>query len=684
MAIADTTDKQSEKPSDQLNKVVFFTSAGLILAFTLMTIFFTDLSGKWISLTLNWVSATFGWYYMLAATLYIVFVVFIACSRFGSIKLGPEQSKPEFSMMSWAAMLFAAGIGIDLMFFSVAEPVTQYMLPPEGNGQTLEAARQAMTWTLFHYGLTGWAMYALMGIALGYFSYRYNLPLTIRSALYPIFGKRINGPIGHSVDIAAVVGTIFGIATTLGIGVVQLNYGLKVLFHIPENLTVQAALILLSVIMATVSVTSGVNKGIRILSELNVLLALGLILFLLFFGNTEFLLNALVLNIGDYINRFMGMTLNTFAFDRPTEWMNSWTLFFWAWWVAWSPFVGLFLARISRGRTIRQFVLGTLIIPFVFTLLWLSIFGNSALYQILHGNLDFANEVIAHPERGVYSLLAQYPGFTLSASVATITGLLFYVTSADSGSLVLGNFTSKLADINNDAPNWLRIFWSVTIGVLTLGMLMTDGVSALQNTTVIMGLPFSFVIFFIMAGLYKSLRLEDYRRASTQQNLAPMPSTSDAALNWKQRLSRVMNYPGTRHTQKMMDTVCRPAMQEVAQELELRGAKVTFNEHEPQEDEKIGPLELQVALGEEQNFVYQIWPVRYAVPAFTYRARAGKSNYYRLETFLLEGTQGNDLMDFTKHQVINDILDQYERHLNFLHINREAPGNTLTFPEQPV
>lgn len=684
MAIADTTDKQSEKPRDQLNKVVFFTSAGLILAFTLMTIFFTDLSGKWISLTLNWVSATFGWYYMLAATLYIVFVVFIACSRFGSIKLGPEQSKPEFSMMSWAAMLFAAGIGIDLMFFSVAEPVTQYMLPPEGNGQTLEAARQAMTWTLFHYGLTGWAMYALMGIALGYFSYRFNLPLTIRSALYPIFGKRINGPIGHSVDIAAVVGTIFGIATTLGIGVVQLNYGLKVLFHIPENLTVQAALILLSVIMATVSVTSGVNKGIRILSELNVLLALGLILFLLFFGNTEFLLNALVLNIGDYINRFMGMTLNTFAFDRPTEWMNSWTLFFWAWWVAWSPFVGLFLARISRGRTIRQFVLGTLIIPFVFTLLWLSIFGNSALYQILHGNLDFANEVIAHPERGVYSLLAQYPGFTLSASVATITGLLFYVTSADSGSLVLGNFTSKLADINNDAPNWLRIFWSVTIGVLTLGMLMTDGVSALQNTTVIMGLPFSFVIFFIMAGLYKSLRLEDYRRASTQQNLAPMPSTSDAALNWKQRLSRVMNYPGTRHTQKMMDTVCRPAMQEVAQELELRGAKVTFNEHEPQEDEKIGPLELQVALGEEQNFVYQIWPVRYAVPAFTYRARAGKSNYYRLETFLLEGTQGNDLMDFTKHQVINDILDQYERHLNFLHINREAPGNTLTFPEQPV
>ncbi|GKX47878.1 choline transporter [Pectobacterium carotovorum] len=666
---------------DRLNPVVFYTSAGLILTFSLMTMLFNKEANDWITHALNWVSATFGWYYLLAATLYIVFVIFIASSRFGSIKLGPEQSKPEFSLMSWAAMLFAAGIGIDLMFFSVAEPITQYMMPPEGQGQTIEAARQAMVWTLFHYGLTGWSMYALMGIALGYFSYRYNLPLTIRSALYPIFGKRINGPIGHSVDIAAVLGTIFGIATTLGIGVVQLNYGLKVLFQIPENLTVQASLILLSVIMATVSVTSGVNRGIRFLSELNVLLALGLILFLLFWGDTEFLLNALVLNVGDYINRFTGMTLNSFAFDRPTEWMNSWTLFFWAWWVAWAPFVGLFLARISRGRTIRQFVVGTLIIPFVFTLLWLSIFGNSALYQVIHGNLDFANEVMQHPERGFYSLLAQYPGFSLSASVATITGLLFYVTSADSGSLVLGNFTSRLGDINNDAPNWLRIFWSVAIGLLTLGMLMTNGVSALQNTTVIMGLPFSFVMFFIMAGLYKSLRVEDYRKASSLQTSAPMPISGDDRLNWKQRLSRVMNFPGTTHTQKMLDNVCKAAMDDVARELRLRGASVEVNDLPPVEDERLNHLELLVDLGDEQNFLYQIWPQRYSVPAFTYRARSGKSDYYRLETFLLEGSQGNDLMDYSKEQVINDILDQYERHLNFLHLNREAPGNTLTFPD---
>ncbi|MBY4840338.1 MULTISPECIES: choline transporter [Pantoea] len=669
----------SEK--DRINPVVFYTSAGLILTFSLVTIFYSELAASWLLTAVNWVTSTFGWYYMLAATLYIVFVIYMACSRYGAIKLGPEQSKPEFSLLSWSAMLFAAGIGIDLMFFSVAEPVTQYMQPPEGAGQTMEAARQAMVWTLFHYGVTGWSMYALMGIALGYFSYRYNLPLTIRSALYPIFGKRINGPIGHTVDIAAVIGTIFGIATTLGIGVVQLNYGLNVLFDVPEGFTAQAALIVLSVIIATISVTSGVDKGIRILSELNVALALGLILFVLFMGKTDFLLNALVLNVGDYINRFMGMTLNTFAFDQPREWMNSWTLFFWAWWVAWSPFVGLFLARISRGRTIREFVLGTLIIPFTFTLLWLSVFGNAALYEIIHGDAGFAQEVMAHAERGFYSLLAQYPAFKFSASVATITGMLFYVTSADSGSLVLGNFTSKLKDINSDAPNWLRIFWSIAIGVLTMGMLMTNGISALQNATVIMGLPFSFVIFFVMAGLYKSLKVEDHRRASASRDTAPYISASNDRLSWKKRLSRLMNYPGTRYTQKMMEEVLFPAMQDVAKELELRGGRVSLERAEPEEGQPLGHLDLRVLLGEEQDFVYQIWPQQYSVPGFTYRARSGKSTYYRLETFLLEGSQGNDLMDYNKEQVIIDILDQYERHLNFIHLHREAPGSNMTFPD---
>lgn len=421
---------QQGKGQNQSGGVLHLRRTDFVVFLT--TILFRDFSALWITarwtgfLNLRLVLSAGGNALYCLCGLYRLFAFWFGEARARTIQTGIQPAELGGDAV-------CCGIGIDLMFFSVAEPVTQYMQPPEGAGQTIEAARQAMVWTLFHYGLTGWSMYALMGMALGYFSYRYNLPLTIRSALYPIFGKRINGPIGHSVDIAAVIGTIFGIATTLGIGVVQLNYGLSVLFDIPDSMAAKAALIALSVIIATISVTSGVDKGIRVLSELNVALALGLILFVLFMGDTSFLLNALVLNVGDYVNRFMGMTLNSFAFDRPVEWMNNWTLFFWAWWVAWSPFVGLFTARISRGRTIRQFVLGTLIIPFTFTLLWLSVFGNSALYEIIHGGAAFAEEAMVHPERGFYSLLAQYPAFTFSASVATITGLLFYVTSADSG-----------------------------------------------------------------------------------------------------------------------------------------------------------------------------------------------------------------------------------------------------------
>lgn len=673
--------KKTEQTTDSLNKVVFFLSATLILLFSLVTILFNDQANQLITQILNWVSRTFSWYYLLAATLYLVFVLFIALSRYGDIKLGPKHSKPEFSLLSWSAMLFSAGIGIDLMFFSVAEPLSHYMNPPVGEGQTFEAARQSMVWTLFHYGLTGWSMYALVGVALGYFSYRYNLPLTIRSALYPIFGKRVNGWIGHSVDTAAVLGTIFGIATTCGIGVVQLNYGLHVLFDVPENLLIQSALIAVAVIITAISVASGVNKGLRILSEVNIYVSIGLLLFILVMGNTEFLLAALIQNFGDYISQFPQLSLTSFPFHQPKEWMNSWTLFFWAWWIAWSPFVGLFLARISRGRTIREFVAGTLIIPLLFTLTWLSIFGNSALHSVIFdGNTQLATTVLANPAHGFYDLLAQYPWFPFLAGVATITGLLFYVTSADSGALVLGNFTTKFSNIEHDSPRWLSVFWALAIGLLTLAMLMANGVTALQNTTIIMGLPFSFVIFFVMAGLYKSLRLEDFRQASTSMNAAPVVGNVDI-FNWKKRLSRVMLHANLSQTQQMLEEVCKPAMQAVATEFINKGIQVDLAEKALDDEPELSHLDLTIQLDEEENFVYQIWPIRYDTPNFSSRGKRTKKYYYRLETYLFEGSQGNDLVGYSKEQVINDILDKYERHLMFLHINRISPGKRPLFPD---
>ena len=663
----------------QLNRVVFGISASLILLFSILTMLFSQQADQFLDAALDWVSSTLGWYYFLAATLYIVFVVVIACSRYGEIKLGPKHSKPEFSLLSWSAMLFAAGIGIDLMFFSVLEPITQYMTPPVGDGQSIEAARQAIVWTIFHYGFTGWCMYALIGIALGYFAYRYNLPLTIRSALYPIFGDRIKGWIGDVVDIAAVIGTIFGIATTCGIGVVQLNYGLTVLFGLPEGLGAQIGLVGLAVLITVVSATTGVNKGLKFLSELNVFFAIGLVLFILLLGDTQFLLNALVLNVGDYVSSFPSMTLDSFAYNQEAhtqQWIKDWTLFFWAWWIAWSPFVGLFLARISRGRTIRQFVCGTVIIPFIFTLTWISVMGNSALYEAIQGNLSFVTDTLANPEHGFYQLFAQYPWFSWTAVLVFVTGLLFYVTSADSGAMVLGNFTYKLNDVNSDAPNWLRIFWGVVIALLTIAMLMADGVSSLQKATVIMGLPFSFVMFFVMYGLFKAFRLEDFRSQSGTMNAAPVVGNVDI-LNWKQRLTRVMHYPGTASTLRMLDQTAKPAVEAVVNEIRSKGGTAQVQYIQLEDNPQLYHIELEIDLNSEQNFAYQIWPRQYVAPSFSRRAQVGKTFYYRLETFLFDGSQDNDLVGYSKEQVINDILDKYERHLNFVHLqlSHETPNN---------
>jgi len=657
----------------RINKVVFYGSALLVLAIALWAMIDRESASAVITTTVNWIGKNFGWYYTLIVVSVLVFVVGIAISKVGKTRLGPDHSRPTFNMFTWAAMLFAAGIGIDLMFFSVSEPVTQYLAPPAIEGSTVEAARQAMAWTLFHYGLLGWGLYALIGLALGYFAYRHNLPLSIRSALYPILGKRTEGWIGHTVDIAAMLGTIFGIATSLGIGVAQLNYGLNFMFGIPENRSWQIILIVIAVIMATVSVLTGVEKGIRRLSELNVVLCIALMLFVLITGSTAYLFDGIVNNIGDSIAMFPSMALDTFAYDRPDEWLNGWTLFFWAWWIAWAPFVGLFLARISRGRTIRQFVIAVLVIPFAFILLWISIFGNSALELVRSGNTAFGEVAMNTPERAFYSLLEQMPFAPVTAAIATFTGLLFYVTSADSGALVMANFTSHLKDPQADGSKPVRLFWSLATGLLTLGMLFVDGVPTLQGATVIMGLPFSFVLVLIMLGLFKSLRMETALADSYQNNMhkvltSRMGSNSDRR-NWKQRMTRAMTYPGRRSTTRFLNETALPALQEVSEEFTVRGAKVSL-EIEQVEHLGLDSLDLVVANGEERPFKYQIYPVQLQVPSFA-RVSSGKNDYFRVEVFSQEGSHGYDLMGLTKEQLICDVLDQYEAHLVFLEAQTE-------------
>ncbi|NKG21391.1 choline BCCT transporter BetT [Paeniglutamicibacter sp. Y32M11] len=663
---------------NRINKVVFFGSAAAILSFALWAMLDQKGADRVISAVVGWVGSTFGWWYSLVVVAVLAFVIAIAISKVGKTRLGPDHSRPTFNLFTWTAMLFAAGIGIDLMFFSVSEPVAQYLAPPTGDGSTVEAARQAMAWTLFHYGLLGWGLYALMGLALGYFAYRHNLPLSIRSALYPILGKRIHGPLGHGVDIAAVLGTIFGIATSLGIGVAQLNFGLNFMFGIEETPAVQIVLIAIAVVMATISVLTGVEKGIRRLSELNVILSIGLMLFVLVAGNTRYLLDGIILNIGDTLSRFPGMALNTFAYDRPDDWLNGWTLFFWAWWIAWAPFVGLFLARISRGRTIRQFVTGVLVVPFAFILLWISIFGNSALELVRGGNTAFGDVAMNHPEQAFYALLAQYPAVPLIAAIATFTGLLFYVTSADSGALVMANFTSHLKDAESDGPKWVRVFWSVATGLLTLSMLLVGGVPTLQNATVIMGLPFSVVLVFIMLGLYKALRVERALAGSYKNSLhtvltsRPGSTGVDQRRSWRQRLARTMSYPGQRQAQRFMQEIVRPALEEVNNEFAQSGV-IGVLVDEPVGKLGVKSVDLVVQHGGERPFKYQVYPVQLKVPSFARDSSTGEQ-YYRMEVFSQEGSHGYDLMGCTREQIICDVLDQYEIHLSFLREQENADG----------
>lgn len=625
-----------------MNTPVFTITLVGIIALVAWAFFGHDSAEAALGAVTGWIAQKLGWFYVLTATVAVVFVCVVAISKMGTLRLGPDDSRPQFSLFSWSAMLFAAGIGVDLMFFSVAEPVTQYYLPPQGGGQTRQAAEDAVVFALFHYGISGWAMYSLLGMVFGFFAFRWNMPLTLRSALYTLLGKRVHGPIGHSVDIAATLGTVFGIAASLGIGVVQLNYGLTLLFGWEEGPAVQTALIIFSVTIGAFSAVSGVDRGIKRLSELNVLFALILMTYVVFAGKTSFLLDAMVMNIGDYAANFVDWSLDTYAYSETPEdtraWLASWTLFFWAWWVAWAPFVGLFLARISRGRTLREFVLGTLTIPFLFILMWMSFFGNAALDRVRAGDDEFGRIAMEAPQRGFFDLMLHYPGGIWLVGLTTIIGLLLYITSADSGALIMSNFTSLNDDTHRDGPRWSRVVWSVVIGVLTLVMLRIDGVATTQAATVVMGLPFTVVMYPLMISLWKSLRRE----------LEP----DEQKLDWRHRLARSFDWPSAQKAQRYLDETALPALLDVAKELSAQHfpASVHVEPTTP-----VATLTLNVG-----DNTLSIVPVECDVPAL-----AGY-NLDREDPYIELRLGAIDIYGYETEELINVVLDLVEAERGFL------------------
>jgi len=622
----------------------------LIVTFALLASLFPAGASRLFNAVQAFIVADFGWFYIAAVAGFLAFAIFMMFSRHGDIRLGPDDSGPEYSYTSWFAMLFSAGMGIGLLFFGVAEPVQHYASPPVGAGRSIEAARESLVLTFFHWGLHAWSIYAVVGLALAYFAFRRGLPLTIRSALYPLIGQRIHGPLGDAADVFAVLGTMFGVATSLGLGVLQINAGLSYLFDWPATPFVQVLLIAGITAMATLSAGLGLDRGIKRLSELNILLATTLLVFVLLTGSTIFLLQAFVQNLGAYLGAVVSRTFRMYAYE-PNPWLADWTLFYWAWWIAWSPFVGMFIARISRGRTIREFIGGVLLVPVLFTFLWMTVFGNTAIAMDLSGVAAIADTVADNLPVALFEMLRELPWPTLSALIATLLVVTFFVTSADSGALVIDLITSKDAP---DAPAWQRIFWAVSAGAVAAVLLLAGGLQALQTAAIASALPFALVLVFVCFGLLRALQREGMQ---ADLSLAPVMPADSRATTWQQRLAAITRRHSEAEIETFLSLVVWPALQAVADQMQANGQS-------PHLQREPGSVELVVSEG-SGSFRYVVRNRALRAASFAWaeapRSRDGSALHFRAMAQASGDAQHRDVTGLTAEQLIHDLLTRYAR-----------------------
>ena len=490
-----------------VNPAVFTASAVIVLAFVGFGVLFPDTAGRVFWATQDFITEYLGWLYLLVVTFFLGFLVWLGLSRYSRIRLGALDEAPQFGFFAWFSMLFSAGMGIGLVFWSIAEPVLHYQNPPQGEGGTAAAVSQAMVYTFFHWGLHAWAVYVVLGLSVAYFSFRYQLPLTIRSIFFPLLGNRIYGPFGHLIDVLAVFGTLFGLATSLGLGVMQLNTGLNYLLGLPVSHWHQVALIGLVTTVAVLSVISGLDRGLKWLSVFNLGLALVVLAFVLLAGPTLFIIRLLLDTTGGYVSQLVRLSLTADAVGG-SAWQQEWTMFYWAWWIAWSPFVGIFIARISRGRTIREFIVGVLALPSLFVFVWMVTLGGTALHMELFGDTGIAAAVAADTTTALYVTLDRLPLATLASAVATLLIATYFVTSSDSGTHVVDALISRGS---TRSPKRQRVIWGITEGAVAATLLIVGGeraLSSLQTASIAAGLPVAVILVIACFSLVRALRGE--------------------------------------------------------------------------------------------------------------------------------------------------------------------------------
>jgi choline/glycine/proline betaine transport protein len=600
-----------------------------------------------------------SWFYVLVIALIAVMVLVLSVSRYGDIKLGPDHAEPDYGFLSWFSMLFAAGVGVGLLFYGVAEPVLHFLSPPVGEGGTEAAAAGAMQLTYLHWGFNAWATYAAVAMVLAYFSYRHNLPLTLRSAFYPLIGDRIYGPMGASVDVFAVICTTCGISVSLGLGVLQINTGLNYLFGVAIDAWVQVLLIFATMAVATVSVIMGLDSGIKRLSEINTVLAVSLLLLILFAGPTALLLSGTLQNFGGYIASVVPRTFDLYVY-APTNWLGDWTIFYWGWWISWTPFVGIFVARISRGRTIREFLIGVTVVPTLFVCLWLGVLGGSGIELILNqGVTELGDAIIDNPAVGLFRFLEFLPATELLSMICLGMIVIFFVTSADSGAMVLNMLSARGRD---DTPALQRSIWTLVIAITASVLLLGGGLQALQAATIASALPFAIALLGAFLGFAKSIRVDGAKRQAVS---TPAPPPAQAQ-QWRERLTNLFEYPADSTVRAFQKNTVVPAMQAFAKELAGHGVDaVVINEADP-------GARLEVYHGNEVDFVYAVQERSHSLPDASIAAKDQvdaivDGSFSRAEVHLAEGGQDYDVMGWSEEQIIVDILNQYEDHLHFLH-----------------
>ncbi|WP_277678586.1 glycine betaine uptake BCCT transporter [Gracilibacillus dipsosauri] len=492
---------------------VFYISLIISLLFIIWGIVPKEVWPTWnlASITTNiqgFLVTRFGWFYLLVATTFLIFAFFLIVSKYGNIVLGKDGDKPEYNFITWFAMLFSAGMGIGLVFWGAAEPISHLTAPPYATESEAEAARVAMQYSFFHWGFHPWAVYATLALALAYFQFRKDEPGLISSTLKPLYGDKMNGGLGTLINVIAVFATVFGVATSLGLGAQQIGSGIEFLTgNVVNNITLQLIIIGVVTVLYMSSALTGLNKGIKYLSNTNIVLAVLLMLFVLFTGPTNFIMNFFTTTLGSYLANLPEMSFRMAPFNEDNaSWLEEWTIFYWAWWIAWAPFVGMFIARVSRGRTVREFVLGVLLVPTIFSALWFSVFGGSSISLQMNNGIDVSGVMDdSGTEAALFTVLENFPLATITITLAVLLISTFFITSADSATFVLGMQTTN-GDLNPDVR--IKVAWGVVQSGTAAVLLWQGGLEALQTASIIAAFPFAIILILVVISVFKAFQEE--------------------------------------------------------------------------------------------------------------------------------------------------------------------------------